>query len=65
LVEGHSAIDDLRIQGFNALSARSKKKCGWPIDLRMGGVIFKVTPHIVVALPEKQLPTAPTKWRFA
>jgi len=47
-----------------ALSEASKKKYGWRIDPRMGGVIFKVTPQVVFALPEKQFATAPTRWRF-
>jgi Pyridoxamine 5'-phosphate oxidase len=47
-----------------ALSAASKKKYGWPYDPRMGGVIFKVTPRVVFALPEKQFATAPTRWEF-
>jgi len=46
------------------LSADSKKKYGWPYDPRMGGVIFKVTPRVVFALPEKQFATAPTRWIF-
>ncbi len=47
-----------------ALSAASKTKYGWPYDPQMGGVIFKVTPHVVFALPEKQFATAPTRWTF-
>ena len=47
-----------------ALSAASKKKYGWPYDPKMGGVIFKVTPRVVFALPEKQFATAPTRWTF-
>jgi hypothetical protein len=46
------------------LSAESKKKYGWPYDPRMGGVIFKVTLHVVFGLPEKQFATAPTRWIF-
>jgi hypothetical protein len=46
------------------LSAASKKKYGWPYAPRMGGVIFKVTPRVVFALPEKQFATAPTRWKF-
>ncbi len=48
----------------SALSALSKKKYGWPYDPRMGGVIFKVTPRVVFALPEKLFATAPTRWTF-
>jgi len=47
-----------------ALSAASKKKYGWPIDPGIGNVIFKVTPRVVFALPEKQFATAPTRWKF-
>src|SRR5271157_313042 len=54
--------------GYDALpptlSAASKKKYGWPYDPEMGGVIFKVTPRVVFALPEKQFATAPTRWTF-
>ena len=54
--------------GYDALprvlSAVSKKKYGWPYDPKMGGVIFKVTPRVVFALPEKQFATAPTRWIF-
>ena len=48
----------------SALSAASKKKYGWPYDPRMGGVIFKVKPRVVFALPEKHFATAPTRWIF-
>jgi hypothetical protein len=47
-----------------ALSEASKKKYGWPYDPRMGGVLFKVTPRVVFALPEKLFATAPTRWKF-
>ncbi len=46
------------------LSAASKNKYGWPCDPGKGGVIFKVSPRVVFALPEKQFATAPTRWRF-
>jgi hypothetical protein len=32
--------------------------------MKMGGVIFKVTPRVVFALPEKQFATALTRWTF-
>jgi hypothetical protein len=48
----------------SALSQASKKRYGWPYDPRMGGVIFKVTPRVVFALPEKEFETAPTRWKF-
>jgi hypothetical protein len=47
-----------------ALSPASKKKYGWPYDPKMGGVIFKLTPRVVFAFPEKQFATAPTRWTF-
>jgi len=47
-----------------ALSAASKKKYGWPYHPQMGRVVFKVTPRVVFALPEKQFATAPTRWKF-
>jgi len=48
----------------SALSEASKAKYGWPIDPKMGGVVFKITPRVVFALPEKQFATAPTRWKF-
>jgi hypothetical protein len=71
----NEALDELVIvegtaepAGYDALpatlSAASKKKYGWPIDPRLGNVIFKVTPRVVFALPEKQFATAPTRWKF-
>ncbi len=48
----------------SALSAASTKKYGWAYDPRMGGVVFKVTPRVVFALPEKHFATAPTRWIF-
>jgi len=54
--------------GYDALPtelpAASKKKYGWPFDPGMGGIIFKVLPCKVFALPEKQFATAPTRWKF-
>ena len=47
-----------------ALSEASKKKYGWGIDPGKGGMVFKVTPRVVFALPEKQFATAPTRWIF-
>jgi hypothetical protein len=45
-----------------SLSALSKKKYGWPLDPR--GVMFKLTPRTVFAIPEKQFATALTRWKF-
>jgi hypothetical protein len=47
-----------------SLSNESKKKYGFPLDPRMGGVIFKVAPRVVFALAEKQFPKALTRWKF-
>jgi Pyridoxamine 5'-phosphate oxidase len=47
------------------LSGASKKKYGWPCEPGQGGVIFRVSPRVVFALPEKQFATAPTRWIFA
>jgi hypothetical protein len=44
------------------LSALSKQKYGWPLDPR--GVMFKLTPRTVFAIPEKQFATALTRWKF-
>jgi len=46
------------------VSATSKTKYGWPMAARPGGVIFKVTPRVVFAFPEKQIATAVTRWIF-
>jgi hypothetical protein len=39
------------------------KKYGWKLDPEMGPV-FKVTPHLVFAIPEKLFPKGVTRWRF-
>jgi nitroimidazol reductase NimA-like FMN-containing flavoprotein (pyridoxamine 5'-phosphate oxidase superfamily) len=39
------------------------KKYGWKLDPEMGPV-FKVTPHVVFAMPEKTFPTGVTRWTF-
>ena len=46
------------------LSDASKKKYGWPVDPRSGGVVFKLVPRVVFAFPLKQITTAVTKWVF-
>lgn len=46
------------------LSDASKQKYGWPVDPGADGVLFKVEPRIVFALPEKQFATALTRWKF-
>jgi len=43
-------------------SALSKEKYGWPLDPR--GVMFKLIPTTVFAIPEKQFATALTRWKF-
>lgn len=47
-----------------ALSAESKKKYGWPMDPKMGGIVFRVTPHTVFAFPESQFATAMTRGKL-
>lgn len=46
------------------LSDASKKKYGWPIDPRMGGQVYKLTPRVVFGFPLKKITTAVTKWVF-
>lgn len=46
------------------LSDASKKKYGWPLDPRTGGVVYKLNPRVVFAFPLKQIATAVTKWVF-
>lgn len=46
------------------LSDASKRKYGWPIDPRTGGLLFKVEPKKVFAVPEKLFATALTRWKF-
>lgn len=40
-----------------------KKKYGWKLDPDMGPV-FKVTPRVVFAMPEKLFPAGATRWSF-
>lgn len=40
-----------------------KKKYGWKLDPEMGPV-FKVTPLVVFAMPEKLFPAGATRWIF-
>jgi hypothetical protein len=44
------------------LSALNKKKYGWNLDPR--GVMFKLSPKTVFAIPEKLFATALTRWKF-
>ena len=46
------------------LSDASKKKYGWPLDPRSGGVVYKLAPRVVFAFPLKLITTAVTKWVF-
>ncbi len=39
------------------------KKYGWKLDPEMGPV-FKVTPSVVFAMPEKLFPAGATRWQF-
>ncbi|MGC2112493.1 MAG: hypothetical protein WA655_23445 [Candidatus Korobacteraceae bacterium] len=47
-----------------SLSVESKKKYGWPMDPKMGGIVFQLIPETVFAFPEKQFATAMTRWKF-
>lgn len=47
------------------LSPLSKKKYGWPMDPRMGGIVFKLIPRTVFGFPLKQFATAMTRWKFS
>ena len=40
-----------------------KKKYGWKLDPEMGPV-FKVSPRVVFAMPEKLFPAGATRWVF-
>ena len=40
-----------------------QNKYGWKLDPDMGPV-FKVTPRVVFAMPEKLFPAGATRWRF-
>ena len=40
-----------------------QKKYGWKLDPDMGPV-FKVTPRVVFAMPEKLFPAGATRWMF-
>ncbi len=40
-----------------------KAKYGWELDPKRGPV-WKVTPEVVFAMPEKQFPVGVTKWMF-
>lgn len=46
------------------LSDASKKKYGWPMGPEMGGLVYKLTPRVAFAFPEKQIATAVTRWLF-
>jgi nitroimidazol reductase NimA-like FMN-containing flavoprotein (pyridoxamine 5'-phosphate oxidase superfamily) len=39
------------------------KKYGWKLDPKMGPV-FKVSPNVVFAMPEKLFPAGATRWLF-
>jgi hypothetical protein len=40
-----------------------KRKYGWKLDPELGPV-YKVSPRVVFALPEKLFPQGATRWRF-
>jgi hypothetical protein len=46
------------------LSDESKRKYGWPMKPGAGGLVFKVEPRTVFAVPEKLFATALTRWTF-
>jgi Pyridoxamine 5'-phosphate oxidase len=61
IVEGTAELIAMRTLP-KGLSALNDKKYGWPLDPR--GVVFKLTPKTVFAIPEKQFATALTRWKF-
>lgn len=63
IVEGSAETVDAK-QLPKGASTASKSKYGWPMGAGPGSVVFKVTPRVVFALPEKQFATAPTRWVF-
>jgi len=48
----------------DGLSDASKRKYGWPMDPRSGGIVYKLTPQVVFAFPLKKITTGVTKWVF-
>jgi nitroimidazol reductase NimA-like FMN-containing flavoprotein (pyridoxamine 5'-phosphate oxidase superfamily) len=63
IVEGTAEVIDAK-QLPPGASAASKEKYGWPMGRTPGGVVFKVRPRVVFALPEMLFATAPTRWLF-
>ena len=63
IVEGTAEVMDPKRLPAESSDA-SKKKYGWPMGSVRGNLVFKVTPRLVFALPEKQFATAPTRWLF-
>ena len=62
IVEGQA--QQLAVQEIpQAAFAPYQKKYGWKLDPEMGPV-FKVTPRVVFALPEKLFPAGATRWLF-
>jgi Pyridoxamine 5'-phosphate oxidase len=62
IVEGSAhqlAVDEIPPVAFDAY----QKKYGWKLDPEMGPV-FKVTPRVVFAMPEKLFPAGATRWVF-
>lgn len=62
IVEGQAtrlADDDIPAAAFELYL----KKYGWKLDPQMGPV-FKVTPCVVFAMPEKLFPAGATRWKF-
>ena len=62
IVEGQArqlAVPEIPKAAF----ALYQKKYGWKLDPEMGPV-FKVTPRVVFAMPEKLFPAGATRWLF-
>ena len=62
IVEGRArqlTVDEIPQAAFDLY----QKKYGWKLDPDMGPV-FKVTPRVVLAMPEKLFPAGATRWVF-
>jgi hypothetical protein len=62
IVEGHArqlAVPEIP----NAAFELYLRKYGWKLDPEMGPV-FKVTPRVAFAMPEKLFPAGATRWLF-
>lgn len=62
IVEGEARkleVEEIPARAFDVYL----KKYGWKLDPEMGPV-FKVTPRVVFAMPEKLFPAGATRWSF-